>query len=147
MDLDIPTQETVHAAEEAVRELSVATGPQKPSRVELRVEGDSDRSVVVPTEAFELIVDILTHLANGHGVTVLPVEAELTTRQAADLLNVSRPHLTKLVDAGEIPHHRVGTHRRIRLDDLVAYKRRRDEARRDALRELTREAQDLGIEY
>ncbi len=146
MDLDVPNEETVAAAEEALRELGAASA-QPPRHVELRVEADGDRTVSVPLEAFELIVELLTHLANGHGVTVLPVEAELTTRQAAELLNVSRPHVVKLVDEGTIPHRRVGTHRRIRLDDLVAYKRGRDADRREALRQLTEEAEDLGLEY
>jgi excisionase family DNA binding protein len=86
-------------------------------------------------------------VAGGSAVTVLPTQHELTSTQAADVLNVSRPHLVGLLDAGEIPFHKVGSHRRIRLDDLLAYRRCRDIGRRETLRRLTRDAQDAGMDF
>ncbi len=84
-------------------------------------------------------------MARGNAVRVLPVKAELSTQQAADLLNVSRPHLVKLLERGEIPYHRAGSHRRVVLEDLLVYKQRRDRERLDALDEITRISDELGL--
>jgi len=144
--LDLPTEETAREASEALRAFS-SFREKRPTHVEVVAEGDGAASVTVPVEAFELFVQVLAHLANGHGVTVMPVKAELTTQQAADLLNVSRPHLIKLLDQGDIPYRRVGTHRRVQLKDVVAYKRIDDAKRREAADALAAEAQALGLGY
>ncbi|HEY3318461.1 MAG TPA: helix-turn-helix domain-containing protein [Coriobacteriia bacterium] len=85
-------------------------------------------------------------IAEGKNAAAVPVEDGLTTQDVADLLCVSRPHVVKLLEAGEIPFYRVGSHRRIEVADLLEYKRRRDAARRQTLAQLTRESQDLGLE-
>lgn len=144
--LDLPTEETAREASEALRAFSDFR-QKRPNHVEVVAEGDASASVTVPVEAFELFVQVLAHLANGHGVTVMPVKAELTTQQAADMLNVSRPHLIKLLDQGDIPFRRVGTHRRVRLNDIAAYKRIDDARRREAADALAAEAQALGLGY
>ncbi|MDE0674133.1 MAG: excisionase family DNA-binding protein [bacterium] len=76
-----------------------------------------------------------------------PIHAELTSQQAADLLNVSRPYLIKMLENKEIPYRRVGNRRRIRLSDLINYKRNSEESRRRVFRDLTRDAQDMGLGY
>ena len=88
---------------------------------------------------------ILAQLAEGGGVAVVSSEAELSTQQAADLLNVSRPYLINLLDAGTIPHRKVGRHRRIRVQDLLDYKRRDDRERRAAADDLGALTQELGL--
>ncbi len=102
-------------------------------------------ALVVPREAAVLLAQVLGYLANGEGVNVMPDSAELTTQQAAEFLNVSRPYLIKLLESEQIPFRRVGTHRRIRFRDLRLYKSQDDLKRRQAADELTQLSQELGL--
>ena len=121
----------------------------------LRERPESDRAhikldgadLVLPRQALVLLRDLLTEMAQGNAVTILPTHAEVTTQEAANMLNVSRPHLVKLLEEGAIPFTRVGTHRRIRLQDLLAYKRQQEETSEAALQELADQAQDLDMGY
>jgi excisionase family DNA binding protein len=112
----------------------------------VRIQGElaGDDALVVPRQAAIMLAQILGFLANGQGVTVTPSNAMLTTQQAADFLNVSRPYLIKLLEAGEIPFEKVGTHRRVAFGELMDYKRRDDLERRRAADELTELGQELG---
>lgn len=101
----------------------------------------------LPPFALRLLFDALTALAEGHAVTVVPVPAELTTQEAADILNVSRPYLIKLLDERKIPYRRVGNRRKVMLEDVLRYKRSDDQFRQGILDELSREAQAVGLEY
>lgn len=145
--LELPTEETTREAGEALRAFSGFTRSRRPTHVEVIAEGDGAATVTVPVEAFELLVQVLTHLANGHGVTVMPVKAELTTQQAAELLNVSRPFLIKLLDGGDLPFRKVGTHRRVLLKDIVTYKHLDDARRTEAADALAADAQELDLGY
>lgn len=82
-------------------------------------------------------------MSRGESVTVIPHDKQLTSQEAAEILSVSRPHLIELLDRGELPFHRVGTHRRIKIEDALAYRERRDAERRAALAELTRLSEEL----
>ncbi len=145
--LELPSEETSRAAGEAVLAFSSAMRNQRPTLVEVVAEGDVSTRAMVPLAAFELLMDVLAHLANGHGVTVMPLKAELTTQQAADLLNVSRPFLIKLLDQRQLPFRKVGTHRRVLLKDVATYKRLDDARRKEAADALAAEAQELGLGY
>jgi len=148
--LKVPSQKTSNEAKEALRVLGGLRRkrPAGPARVQMRPEGSSaEVGVVVPREALDLFLDILREMASGNAVTILPVHAELTTQQAADLLIVSRPHVVALLEQNKIPHRLVGTHRRIRVADLMEFKQK-DDAERDAIvDELAAEAQRLGLGY
>ena len=109
--------------------------------------GNSNDRITLPPSAAKLLIDGLAELAKGHDVRLLPVHAELTTQEAAELLNLSRPYVVRLLDDGKIPSHKVGTHRRVRLDDVLAYKRVLDADRLDALKKLVAEAQELDMGY
>lgn len=113
--------------------------------VKFQGELTGDDALVMPREAAVLLAQILGYLANGEGVNVMPDSAELTTQQAAEFLNVSRPYLIKLLETEQIPFRRVGTHRRIRFRDLRLYRSRDDMERRQAADELTQLSQDLGL--
>jgi len=136
-----PTQEEARRASEAARALSAAMTPQGLPFTVARDGGHL--SVELPPALGQLLLDVLAHVARGEMVTLLPYGAILSTKEAADLLNVSRPFLVKLLESGEIPFHRVGSHRRIRSDDVLDYKNRRDGERRDALDELQRLGQEF----
>jgi excisionase family DNA binding protein len=146
--LKIPTKETAEEAKTALRLLSNPASVQASSRtVQVRPDGGSLISAAVPREAFELFLEVLGQMANGNAVTIVPVHAELTTQQAADLLNVSRPFLVTLLDEGKIPSRKVGSHRRVKAADLIAYQQRDEAERKKVLDELTAEAEKHGLGY
>ena len=145
----VPTAEAVEAAGASLRDLSRfrATHGLRQASLTLDLEDGQHASVPIPPAVLELLQGILVQMAQGNAVTLVPVHAELTTQQAADLLNVSRPFLIERLEQGEIPFRKVGTHRRIRLTDLMTYKHAIDQQRAAALDELTSQAQELGMGY
>jgi excisionase family DNA binding protein len=143
----LPTNEASEQAQFALRVLGKIKSKKTARTLHIKPEGGPDVSVTVPREAFELFLEILGQMANGNAVTIVPVHAELTTQEAADMLNVSRPHLIELLETGKIGFRRVGTHRRVRVSDLLAYRQSDEADRRAALDELAREAQKLGLGY
>jgi excisionase family DNA binding protein len=140
----VPSDEDAKLAQEGSRLLAACIGRGRTAR--LRVI-DADEDITVPVSALRLLVDILAQMAQGNAVTIVPIHAELTTQQAADFLNVSRPFLIGLLEQGKLPFRKVGTHRRVRFEDLVAYRERGLTEQKAAADELTRQAQDLGLAY
>src|SRR6188768_3974862 len=146
--LKIPSAKDSEQAQAAVRALSGLLRRKSPRTIRVQPEGAKEQNTVtVPTEAFELFLDILAQMANGNAVSIVPVHAELTTQQAADLLNVSRPFLVALLDDGKIPSRKVGSHRQVKAADLVAYQQRDEAERKKVLDELTAEAEKHGLGY
>lgn len=106
-----------------------------------------EKPIELPPGAVAMLMEVLETMAAGRGMTLIPENAELTTVQAAQVLNVSRPFVIKLLEEDAIPHRKVGRHRRVRLEDLIAYKSRIDRKRERILDQLTREAQEQGLGY
>lgn len=111
------------------------------------MDAEHDELIELPAGAVVLLLDILGAMASGQGVTIIPEDAELTTVQAADILHVSRPFLIKLLDEGQLPYRRVGKHRRIRMEDVMNYKRAIDQEREAVLDQLVAEAQEQDMGY
>lgn len=137
-----PTEEDVRVAAETSRELGQYVG-----RVLNVTITESGHVVRLPATAVRFLVYLLGQMAAGNAVTLIPIHAELTTQEAADLLNVSRPFLVAEIEAGRIPCRRVGTHRRVLFADLMGYKKRIDAEREKVLDQLAKEAQDLDLGY
>lgn len=144
-----PTPDEAILAQKSSRQLSrfVSTRRKKPLQLRIQADDASEEIVSIPASAFRLLNDILTQMAKGNAVTLIPVHAELTTQQAADILNVSRPFLVEQLEKCAIPFRKVGTHRRILFKDLMEYKEAMDRNRLKALDELTAQAQELGMGY
>jgi excisionase family DNA binding protein len=137
----VPTKDDAELAAKASRMLS------RRAKTALRIRLDDGEELTLPTAAARLLTHLLTEMSQGNAVTLIPLHAELTTRQAADFLNVSRPHVVKLLDQKKIPFHKVGTHRRIYFTDLESFKETHEIARRQALDEIATEAQEMGMGY
>lgn len=105
------------------------------------------KNVTIPTKVLPLLAQILYHWAKDKQVKITPIKLELTTSEAADILNVSRPYLVQLLESGEIPFRKVGVRRRILSQDLMAYKEKIDSQRKQTLKELTVEAQHFNMGY
>lgn len=136
-------------AAELARESSAALSKllmNTPDQDRARVQMDG-QDIVLPRHAIELLRNILTEMAQGNAVSIMPMHAEITTQEAANILNVSRPHLVKLLEDGQVEYVKVGTHRRIRFQDLMAYKHRRDQEASTAMQELVDQAQELEMGY
>lgn len=142
---DLPNAETAREAQLAHRGLSRLTSAFE-RHVRLEVDSGEHATVTVPRAAFDLFLEILGQMANGNAVTIVPVHAELTTQQAADLLKVSRPHLVSLLEARKLPFRMVGTHRRVLFSDLTEYRKQQDIESRRAVAELAQQSQELGFE-
>lgn len=140
-----PDETDISTAVEALPHVKDYLASHADHVIRLVVDDDSREPLVVPRGAVELLARILAHMAAGQGVSVVPAHAELTTQQAADLLNVSRPFLIGLLDDDEIEYRRVGKHRRIKAQSLMAYMARDDQERREAAEELTRLNQEMGL--
>ncbi len=144
----LPTAEEVTIARESSRTLAAVLETRGDTQqIELSSPAGEVKQVVVPVSALRMLVEILTQIGTGNAVSIIPIHAELTTQEAADLLNVSRPFLIKLLEDKEIPYHKIGAHRRIRYQDVLDYKERIDAARRKTLDELAAQAQELKLGY
>ncbi len=134
-----PTPEEINSAAHAATAIAVAMDADG----NLRVSGQDGDPVYIAPAVGHLIIDLLGHVASGNMVTLVPVGTMLTTQEAADMLNVSRPHLTKLLKAGEIQFEEVGKHRRVPLEALSIYRDRKRQKREETLDELARLGQEF----
>lgn len=140
----IPNEKEILLAIESSRALA-SMNKTKTHTFEILV--DEKKMIKIPASVFRMLFVILTQMAAGNAITIIPIHAELTTQEAANLLNVSRPFLISLLEEGKLPYRKVGTRRKILFEDLMQYKKKDDEERMRILDKLTEEAQNLNIGY
>lgn len=142
LDPVIPDRNDIDQARAAMEALAKLD----PRPAEIVIEDAGHRMhAVLPVAAVRLLRDLLREMAQGHAISLVPMHAELTTQQAADAINVSRPFLVKLLETDQLPYRKVGTHRRVRYDDLLRYKHAIDARRLETLKRLTETSEALGL--
>lgn len=135
------------AAQEILNRLKGLKKGSKAVLLRPDVEGTIEPPLEVPTRAFDLLIELFAQLAEGNDVAVLPSSEEISTQQAADLLNVSRPYLIKVLENKEIPHRKVGNRRRLKVSDVKAYKEEQEKSSEHAMKDLMDQAQELDMGY
>jgi excisionase family DNA binding protein len=144
-DPTIPSDKEALLAREASHAIEKHKAGDKNLRMQIAKAGREVTTLELPAAAVKLLIQMLEEMGKGNAVSLVPTEAELTTQQAADLLNVSRPYLVGMIDKGELPARMVGNQRRLPLKDVLAYKTDNRAKRIDALREMKEIDQELGL--
>jgi len=143
----LPTPEEIAIARSCGRELSAYVNKASDfQKIEI-FDDKGAHPVSIPMSALRLLVEVLTEIGEGNAVNIIPIHAELTTQEAADALNVSRPFFVKLLEERKIPFHKTGTHRRVKYQDVMSYKNAIDARRMETLNELAEQAQALKMGY
>jgi excisionase family DNA binding protein len=141
-----PTSEAITLANQALEAISeFVANPPNTITLAILDPAMQSTSITIPSGMFQLMVNVLQSVSRGEPVTILPLSAELTTQEAADMLRVSRPYLVKLLDDGTIPSRKVGIYRRVLLQDLLDYQKTEKQRQSAVMEELTQEAQDMGL--
>ena len=142
----LPTPAEVEEAKVASRTLSKYAGVERVTLSLRGCNGESD-DLVLPGHVLQILLDVLSELSKGNAISLVPHNQEVSTQEAAGLLNVSRPFLVGLLEKGEMPFRKVGVHRRVLLMDVLEYKERCDHQRTKVLDELTKFSQDKDMGY
>jgi excisionase family DNA binding protein len=143
-DVNLPSKTESLLAKETSRMLSARLHSRRPLALRF-ADSAKHQTMKIPAPAAKMLLRILEEMGDGNAVTVVPVRPELTTQEAADLLNISRPSLIQLLETGKVAFRKVGTHRRVQLDSLLQCKRQADAARKAALAELVTYDQEIGL--
>jgi excisionase family DNA binding protein len=142
----IPTEADIKISTQSSRVLaSLTNSHSQTQKITVESENGKEESLLIPSVAYELLIDILSQISQGNAVTLVPVQAELSTQQAANLLDVSRPYLIKLLESKKIPYRKIGKHRRILAKDLYQYKADIDAKRSQSLDKLTALTEELDL--
>lgn len=140
----VPTDEETERAKNFSRILAREFAPAESVTIQ---RDDGEESIEIPRQVFNVLMRVLAVMSEGKAFSLIPMDKELTTQQAADILNVSRPYLNKILDLGDIAHRKVGRNRRIKFSDLMEYKKSQEQKSNAALQELAEQAQELDMGY
>ena len=144
--IHLPTTEEAEEAKVSSRALSKYASNDR-LNLKIILNGNETEDLILPGSAVNMLLEVLTEMSKGNAMTLMPINAELSTQQTAEVLNVSRPHLVNLLEQGEIAFRKVGTHRRIMAKDVFEYKQRIDSERLKTLDELATQTQECGMGY
>lgn len=142
----LPTQMEVEEAKVFSRTLSKFASTDRAQLFIKGANGEAD-DIILPGHILQILLDVLSEMSKGNAISLIPHHQEISTQEAANLLNVSRPFLVGLLENGEIPFRKVGAHRRVKLTDVLEYKDQSDAKRLQALNELTALSQEEGMGY
>lgn len=145
----LPTPEEAAMAKVSCRELAayLDLGRGKPQKLTVSDDRGDTHTIEIPSSALRFFIDVLTQLGEGNSVSLIPIHAEMTTQEGADILGISRPTFIRLLDDNVIPYHRVGNRRKVKYQDVHEYKQKIDEERLKVLAELSELDQELGMGY
>lgn len=141
-----PSEADVRLAGKTGKRLADILRRHSISSIHLLERGQFEEPLELPESVAKILVTALEEISKGHAITLIPIQEEVTTGQAAEILNVSRPFLVQMLNKGEIPFRKVGSRRRVRLQDIINYKRNLDNKRLQTLDELTAYDQELSIQ-
>jgi excisionase family DNA binding protein len=144
--LERPSLRDQQVAGASLLHFAQASKKKRSEAVTIRLQ-ESEVAIAIPRKALELLEFILASMAQGKALSLIPSDSELSTQQAADMLNVSRPHLVKLLEQGALPFKKVGSHRRVQLADLLAYEAQHAAHQAQHLHFLAEQAQALNLGY
>lgn len=130
----------------SLKEISNKLRTVSTSSVKIKIQ-ETGEFITIPKKAISMLISILSNMSEGKSISIIPTDSEMSTQQAADLLNVSRPHLIKLLENNTIPFKKVGSHRRILLRDLVSYEKALLKVREEKLKFISEQAQELNLGY
>lgn len=142
----LPTQPEMEEAKISSRMLSKYADADR-VQMTLKASNGQAEDLVLPGPVLQMLLDILSEMARGNAISLMPIHHELSTQEAANLLNVSRPHLVSLLEKGDLPFRKVGSHRRVQAKDVLEYKTKIDQLRLATLNELTAFSQEQGMGY
>lgn len=144
--VSLPAKKEIEVALSGQRELATFLSTKfETQKISIQDANDQTHQIELPTSALTLLMKVLGELAVGNAVQVVPVHAELTSQEAANILNISRPHMVKLLENGKLPYHKTGRHRRVFFADLMRYKAERESESNNAMQELADLSQELGF--
>ena len=142
----VPTPEDIKLAKETTRQFAALSTKAREDAHYALTDKKSKVELKISKSMFNAFIALMKEMADGKAIMLIPVDAELSTQEAADMLNVSRPYVVKLLDEKQIPFRTVGRYRRVRFEDLLKYQRTAEARRQAALNEMAAQAQELGLE-
>lgn len=142
----VPTPQDIEEARDSSRTLSKYAHADR-VRMSLRASNGESDDLILPGHVLQILLSVLAEMAQGNAINLVPIHQEISTQEAADLLNVSRPFLVGLLEKGEMPFRKVGAHRRVFFKDVLDYKERIDAQRKQTLDELTALSQEEQMGY